>query len=535
MAQRTKFRLQKSLFAAASVLALSATTNLAQAQATETTRFDIPEQNLSAALIEFSRQSDVTVIAPTSMTEGLKSAPVNGQHTPEDAIQILLSNASLDMRTRNDGVIILSQADASTSLGEETPSAPFRVAQVDQEDDVRRIDRRDDEQDSLDVIVVTGTNIRGIAPESSPIRTFDREDIQISGAATAQDFIQTLPQNFSGGASEFGSSPGNQQAGSNIANGSSVNLRGLGSGSTLVLLNGRRVAPSSDIGGFVDISMIPASAIERVEVLTDGASSIYGADAVAGVTNFVLRDDFDGIEASFKYGTATEGGINDYRGSVTGGKNWSTGNGLLVYEYYKRDNLDNSDRSFSDNFLSPNDLLPRQERHSVIGTITQQLAPNLTLGGDVLYSNRDSLELGTALTGSATGRLSEFSIDSENLNLGASLNWNIAGDFYVDIAGTYSEVTTDVERSRGGVLDLTSNTNSDLLSIESIVSGTILELPAGPAKLALGGHFRHETFLNSSDTRGVTRDGTRDVYAVFGEAFIPVFGPGNAIPGIRAF
>ena len=73
-----------------------------------------------------------------------------------------------------------------------------------------------------------------------------------------------------------------------------MNLRGPGLSSTLVLLNGHRVVPSSGIGDFVDISLIPASAIERVEVLTAGASSIYGADAVAGVVNFVLHDDFDG-------------------------------------------------------------------------------------------------------------------------------------------------------------------------------------------------------------------------------------------------
>ena len=106
--------------------------------------------------------------------------------------------------------------------------------------------------------------------------------------------MRHLPQNLSAGVGQqnFGV-PG---SGQDITQyGAGINLRGLGQRATLVLINGRRVAPS-DTGSFVDVSMIPITAIERVEVVTDGASAIYGSDAVGGVVNFILRDDFRGIE-----------------------------------------------------------------------------------------------------------------------------------------------------------------------------------------------------------------------------------------------
>ncbi len=100
---------------------------------------------------------------------------------------------------------------------------------------------------------------------------------------------------------------------------SSVNLRGIGSGSTLVLLNGRRVANYAFDGGAVDVNSIPLSAVERVEILKDGASAIYGADAIAGVVNFILRKDFQGLEATAYGGWTEHGGGNQYQAVITGG------------------------------------------------------------------------------------------------------------------------------------------------------------------------------------------------------------------------
>src|SRR5262249_53847435 len=131
---------------------------------------------------------------------------------------------------------------------------------------------------------------------------------------------------------------------SSVEQGSSINLRGIGEGTTLILLNGRRMA-SGFFGSTPDISALPLSAIERVEVLTDGASAIYGSDAIGGVVNFILRKDFDGFETRAR-GGFSDGGVNEYRFSQTLGKNWGSGNALVSGEYYKRDLLPTSERAF---------------------------------------------------------------------------------------------------------------------------------------------------------------------------------------------
>ena len=163
--------------------------------------------------------------------------------------------------------------------------------------------------ESVEELVVTGTYIHGVPPDSSPLTVYDREEIIRSGVGTVDQFLRKIPQNFA--IVDAGTSEGNlnnAESGKNMSRGTAINLRGLGAGATLTLLNGHRLAPSGLDGSFVDVSMIPLSAIDRIEVLTDGASALYGADAIAGVVNFILRDDLSGGETSLRYGDTTQGG-----------------------------------------------------------------------------------------------------------------------------------------------------------------------------------------------------------------------------------
>src|SRR5262249_10356082 len=139
---------------------------------------------------------------------------------------------------------------------------------------------------SVEEIIVTGTHIRGAAPVGSRVMVVDREAIAASGYSRIQDLLETLPQNFSGSGGEgsttdFGSGTLNR--------GQAIDMRGLGASSTLVLVNGRRQPAGGLEGSFVDISSIAASAVERIEIMADGASALYGSDAIGGVVNFVLR------------------------------------------------------------------------------------------------------------------------------------------------------------------------------------------------------------------------------------------------------
>ncbi|MET0655325.1 MAG: TonB-dependent receptor [Pseudoxanthomonas sp.] len=169
----------------------------------------------------------------------------------------------------------------------------------------------------LDRIVVTGSNIpRTNTETASPVQVISREEIDRTGKATVAEYLQTLT---SDGAGSVPKSFGNGFAGG----GAGVSLRGLGAGATLVLLNGRRIAPYglADDGQkvFTDLSIIPMEAVERVEVLKDGASAIYGSDAIAGVVNIILRRDFTGAVLKGSYGTSGDSDGNARKGSLTAG------------------------------------------------------------------------------------------------------------------------------------------------------------------------------------------------------------------------
>lgn len=206
--------------------------------------------------------------------------------------------------------------------------------------------------DDPETIVVTGSNIRGGIAAGANVEIFGRDDLNNSGYATVQDFLKTLPQNFEGGAGEDAAS--GALLNSNRLGGTAVNLRGLGADSTLVLINGRRTPTSGLDGNFTDISIIPQTAVERIEVLTDGASALYGSDAIGGVINFILRKDYTGAETRLRYGAVTEGQLDEYRLAQTVGQSWTAGHVIGSIEYYKRDNLYNSERKFA----ASNDLRP---------------------------------------------------------------------------------------------------------------------------------------------------------------------------------
>ncbi|MBL4639458.1 MAG: TonB-dependent receptor, partial [Kordiimonadaceae bacterium] len=200
----------------------------------------------------------------------------------------------------------------------------------------------DDAAFEFEEIVVTGTNIRGAKVVGGAVLTIGKDTLDKSGRSTAADFLRELPSNLAGGvgiADEVQSGQDAGPANANLAGGQGVNLRGLGALSTLVLVNGRRMATSGQFGDFVDIANIPTAAIERMEILQDGASAIYGSDAVGGVVNFILRRQLDGAITSARAGTTTEGGGTELSLSHVQGLNWDTGHGILGFEYRHRDSV----------------------------------------------------------------------------------------------------------------------------------------------------------------------------------------------------
>ncbi|HYD79501.1 MAG TPA: TonB-dependent receptor [Paucimonas sp.] len=198
-------------------------------------------------------------------------------------------------------------------------------------------------------VEITGSNIRRAQAETaSPVQTLSREDIEKSGKVTVAELLQTLAVD------NQGSVP--TTFGSGFASGASgISLRGLGAASTLVLLNGRRVAPYglADDGQkvFADLNMVPVEAVERVEILKDGASSIYGSDAIAGVVNVILRKDYQGTAAKVAYGLSAERDGRDVRATLThgfGDLDKDRYNVLLNFEYGRKGAIWNRDRAGRD-------------------------------------------------------------------------------------------------------------------------------------------------------------------------------------------
>ena len=284
-------------------------------------------------------------------------------------------------------------------------------------------------------IVVTGTSIRGQAPVGSAIISLGRAQIESSTAVTVDRMIKEIPQNFDLGVSE--NSRGQSGGSGNITFGNSVNLRGIGPYATLVLIDGHRVTYNSRS---IDPSVMPSLGVERVEVVADGASAIYGSDAVAGVVNLIPRRSLNGAEVFARTGIAQQGDLHEITLGAALGKVFSRGQIMIAYEHVERSNLSGDNRNFfvSDQtpfggpdgrttrcspgtiraagqtyaipaagvtqatagtlvagtsnkceLLANQDLMPRQHYNSVNGTATFEVNDSIKLSLDGFYSRRE--------------------------------------------------------------------------------------------------------------------------------------------------
>ena len=203
----------------------------------------------------------------------------------------------------------------------------------------------EDGAEAVERIEVTGSRIKRTEMEAaSPIVTISETAIEITGATNVASFINELP---SAGV------PGTTDTASNFRTSttglSTVDLRNLGSQRTLILVNGRRHIGGSAGSPTVDVSMIPVDMVKRVEVVTGGASAVYGSEAIAGVINFIMKDDFEGLEFNSRIGTSKDGGADEKSFSLTMGGNFDDdkGNAIVHLGYSNNGVLRSSDRDIS--------------------------------------------------------------------------------------------------------------------------------------------------------------------------------------------
>ena len=382
-----------------------------------------------------------------------------------------------------------------------------------------------------DGIVVTGSRIRGVQAIGNVI-TLDRTIIEETGVVDLGEALRQLPQNFSGGQNP-GVGSGGGVLNQNVNAASQPNLRGLGADATLTLLNGHRLPYDSAFAG-VDISAIPLAAVERIEVLPDGASALYGSDAVAGVINVILRRDFEGITTSAQLGSSTQGGNFRQQFDVVGGTTWAGGGLVASYDFSNNSAVRASQRSFSSPLNPETNLFPRQRRHAATVSAYQALSPDIEFSLDALYSNRRSTLQGGVPTSFQVQRP-----ELESFSIAPSIRINIGPKWQASVVGVVGQDETRIDSeflNRGSQFARTVGCIcNDLFSVEANAEGPLFALPGGEARLALGAGYRRNGFeqtLVRNGTPVLSYEADQEATFVYGEVVLPFIGPQNGIAGI---
>ncbi|WP_292037094.1 MULTISPECIES: TonB-dependent receptor [unclassified Brevundimonas] len=444
--------------------------------------YDIEPGALGRALDQFAERSSRQIFYTRAQVSGRRTTGVKGRLSSGDALDRLLGGTGLGWSVTEAGVIVL-----------------------------RRNERAEggDAATTVDDVVVTGTLLRSSGDLASPVVTLDRNALDRRGFGTVAETLTSLPQNYAGSATPLVQAAGSDVGASNNVYATGVNLRGLGPSATLVLVNGRRLAGTGSRAEFADVSALPSGAVERVDVLLDGASALYGSDAVAGVVNVIMRRSFDGQETRARVSVARGGG-EDVILSHLAGRSWSGGSAYLSYEYQTVNGLSSLDRPYTaDGDLRPfggtdhrrfysapgnimafsggayvtqfairppaggtargpgdfvageenreagslgADLLPAMERRSAYGRFSQALGDRIEITGDLRYSLRKH-EVATAASGGV------FTVTSANpwfVSPAGAASHTLAYSFARDLGPGRSHARSEsLGVTLGGRFDLT--------------------------------------------------------------------------------
>lgn len=314
-----KFRPARTiLLSACAIIVL--TPVAASAQASGPVQYRIEARDLGAALTELARQSKREIYFSSDLTRGRRAPSISGRLTVEQALDRLLQGSSLTYRINSTGAIAIVSAEGNGAAAEMAAS-------------------KGEVEPPASEIVVVGSRISRHGDGPAPVVTIDRATIDALGVTNVADVINYLPQQ------SYSMVEANSFAGART-----LSLRGLSVGTTLTLVNGRRTFTSALQGssGAFDANAIPLSAVDHIEVLAGSASSVYGADAVGGVVNIVLKREIPRPIIDFYHGFA-DGGDEETRGSAAAGIITSRFRGSLILDYFKRYPLYGSSRDLTNN------------------------------------------------------------------------------------------------------------------------------------------------------------------------------------------
>lgn len=470
--------------------------------------YNLPRQPLGMALRAVGAQSGREIMFSADAVAGRMAEPLVGRFSTDEAIARLLLGSDLFAEFK-DGVIYVRGRALPSDVIAERPT------------------------DSAEIIV-TGSRIRG-APVASSTITLSQADIKNAGYATVADAMRTIPQNFGGGQNPGIGSSVPIASGVNTGGASTLNLRGLGSGATLTLLNGHRLAYNVT-NPAVDISSIPLEAVARVEIVADGASALYGSDAVAGVANIVLKRDFSGLTALARAGASTDGGNFQQQYSLVAGKVWSNGGIIASGDFERNTAVTAGQRSYASAQSPELTLYPFQKHHSGLVSGHQMLSSDLELAVDALYNHRSGHRATPFLTSGDFRESGVYSLyRSTSFAIAPSLTLAAINDWKVTLSGMIGSDRTHygLDNYAGGSVFFQTRGCycNKAQSAEVAADGTLTELPGGPLKLAIGAGYRNNDF-HGRRTKGAPQNirASQKSYYGYGELSLPVIGPTQSFP-----
>lgn len=458
--------------------------------------FNIPAENAAKALNDFSLQGDIQILFPYDVAVVAQVPALKGSFSRDDALAHILATTNLEIASETPTAIALRVR--------ESPSAEATPTEV----------------------IVTGTHIRGANP-TSPVHTVTRKDIEQSGYSQIGDVIHSLPENFGGGQNPgvIGASASNL-ANDNYTNAATINLRGLGTDATLVLLNGHRMSADYFFQG-ADISGIPLAAVQRIEIVPDGASALYGSDAVAGVANIITRRNYSGAELTGSIGTTAQGGGTLKNISLVGGGASDRGYWLANLEYASQSEIRADQRQFTADTPGYTTLLNPQERTSLFLGAGLRLNPRAFLTWDALLNQRytktrpyfSDTYVGTTRTPA--------------YNTALSLDYDMTSDWKLRATAVASGSRNKARSIDSGVVASTQLQN-DMQYIELTADGVGARLPTGDLKLAFGSGYREDHFVVGTPSKSNYQKSQRSVTYAYAEALVPLVSPSETRVGLKA-
>ena len=329
------------------LLALSFVLALVARAAEPKIGFDVAAGQAGVTLKQFAQQAGREIMFPAQSVDTVRTNAVQGEFTVKEGLGRLLAETPLHaIEDAKSGALVIQRLD--------DPNGP-RAAQTARSARPASKGQQGESPVVLGKYTVTGSRLPQTEVEGfAPLMTFDRSFIQNSGFATTEDFMRMLPQNFTTSIAGRAGVPNDTVPGVRTPGQSGAGLFGLGANNTLVLIDGQRMplaanssASTAPPQGFYDLNTIPLGMIERIEVLTDGASAIYGSDATGGVINIILKKSYNETEVRARMGGTWHGGAFERGVSFTHGFTGRKLKGTIAFDYFNREALFASQRRFS--------------------------------------------------------------------------------------------------------------------------------------------------------------------------------------------